>query len=433
MDKDSDVFPDEDYNYAISESNHPEIFNEESPEIFDDDDNQEIIPDVSTGRSMMVLAPGHFEEDIKLITDAAHKKEMERLSLFDGQGEFFYVRNFDDIKQSTITRVAQTDSPLINVDYIFLALPIHENAVKNISKKNGKITNLESGTIVSARWRGCTRGRSEGKFFKNCILIDMYINGVESSLKLSTKDKIQMCGSLSADMALKAAQLLVEKVNEAIDFGLSIRRDPKRFKEECQWLLNNCKGREREYEIILRNTGDTTFCKNIKDNEILFPETFPENFVYLQDLMLRIGHSETISDAKEIIDFFINVSLNKETVPKKSKVLRVGISMINKYYSLGFRVNREKFAQIMGEEGMSSDYANAIHSCAKIKTCSKIHDDEGVIRRRVGPCSVQTILVMRSGIIMHSGPGGDAMADCYYRLMNTIYNRRDDVAATKDE
>ena len=70
--------------------------------------------------------------------------------------------------------------------------------------------------------------------------------------------------------------------------------------------------------------------------------------------------------------------------------------------------------EILRGMNMHADYVNLIKADVDVEIYSNYNNDENVIRKDKELRSKQTFCVRYSGNIMHSGPGGKAMEECYY-------------------
>lgn len=337
--------------------------------------------------------------------------------LFMGE-DVCYIRNFDDIQASTITTVAIMDGFVLDALKIFYTLPC--------ARYTGKKEDTHPpGTISSVRLDGMIRGEP-GRFFKHAVIINVWADTKRVSAKL-TVNKIQMCGSVSMEMGNFAANAIVRHVNETIEFIRRCRADPVTYTRAYRWLIANTMG-NTVYDAnghpckmtVGTKMGEIDLIEEVEDKtlEWLPMEYVPEEYKYfVSNLIARFDDMKTLGATSEFFYYFPTVI--PETISNVLSLKMVGRSMVNCNYDLGFNINRQKLNSLLIENEINADYINVYHPYVRVKMVSEIPDDELVIRRN-GPYSEQDFLIYYSGSVMHSGQGGKAMADCYYRLMSII-------------
>lgn len=347
-----------------------------------------------------------------------------------------YIKKLDDVPVTTITGIAPLNVCIRDSEAIYYLLPVWTSDHKS----------LVPGNISSIRLNGKCRG-AKGGFFKNSATIDIYTGEKQLSTKLSSK-KIQMCGAKSLDMATRGAEYLVNHINECVDFISYIHQNKSLYVEAGNWLLDNCKGQSVQVENCVVQ-GRINMVNLVSDWLISYPDesVVPEEYKYIvSKIIYRLSDINYRCELVPILEYYSslaptdilgNVRVNMSYLEDQSlaedpilpvgtpvSTLKVGRSMVNYNYKLGFKIDRYKLANILKSKGMGVQLVNTVNSYIRVEMSSSIENDEYVIRRK-GSHSKQLFLIYMSGSVMHSGPGGDCMANCYYNFMIEIAQVRD--------
>ena len=334
------------------------------------------------------------------------------------------VRDFETIAPSTMTTVVTFFGSIHNMDCIFYLLP-----VLSVSTPATK-----AGDIKSVRWNNKIRG-TDGKFFKNAAFIEMKIDTKDKLVvpKLS-KEKIQMCGSKTMDIIAEAATHIVKHINESVKFIRDVERDRSTFLEAAKWLTENCRGAPittlSRYQILGKDITE-----QINDNYIVYPslQSVPPQYIYfVNELMRRCDDIKYLSELNILVEYFSN--LKSEWIADKISIRKIGRSMVKYNYNIGFKIDKHKLyvllnmiasnippeLSILTKMNMHAEFANLLRSDVEVEIFSNYDNDDKVIRKNKETRSKQTFCVRDSGNIMHSGPGGDAMKECYFVFMNLV-------------
>lgn len=328
----------------------------------------------------------------------------------------FVIRNFKDIIAFTITNVCFFKGFVINMNNLFWFLPC-----KKYKGTNGR---HPSGSISSLRWRKICRG-APGEFFRNSITVDLWNEMKSVSIKISEK-KLQMCGSKTMEMGEGAAYKIIEIINESVRFIRNCRANPIIFDNAYLWLRANCRGKKVKREV--ESVVDDMVCVNeVSDYEIEWPrvKSAPKKYRYFVENMIeRMDDLWNYSDMIYYYSFF--KTADPLVISEKLIVTKVGRSMVNKNYNLGFPIDRVRTNIELIKAGIVSKFMNVFLSFVSISTKSEIPDDEYVIRR-TGPNSKQKFIIYNGGKIMHTGQGGDAMEERYYTIIAVLIMLKDKI------
>lgn len=324
------------------------------------------------------------------------------------------IKNFNDLDVSTMTLIACMDGEisLLNMFYMLPVCHISIAGYKN------------PGTITSCRYLDMVRGEPGG-FFKNAIMVNVWTKKKNETLKCKImKSKIQITGAKEIGMGREVAEYIVDALNESIKLLNTIKKFDTDFNKSIDWLMSHCYDKKSQ-----KFSPD---CENPDEILIKWPAYIPlKHRDILKPLRNSFDDLNFISEIANKINFVKDLEIPPGT-DTKLYLTDVGKSMVNYTYSLGFSVNRLNLAEILCKFGLQSDFMNTVRTHVSLKMCSKIKDDDDVVRRKGGEYSEQTFLIYLSGNIMHSGQGGIAMEECYYRLIKVIAAVKDIVLTCED-
>ena len=135
----------------------------------------------------------------------------------------------------------------VNIIQAFPLLDITRMKIEESSRRCQKFKIPYPGfpaAILSATYMGFTRGivrSSNKKYFRNSITIDVSTKEKVVNLKLSANG-IQMCGPTSDEMALEAANHLIDNLYRAQDMMDYIISHPKEATDASEWVREHTKG-----------------------------------------------------------------------------------------------------------------------------------------------------------------------------------------------
>ena len=158
------------------------------------------------------------------------------------------VVDFDYLPVTTMTVVIKLQG-MVNILHAFPLLLITRMKIEESNRRRQKFKIPYPGfpgAILSATYGGFTRGivRSVGpKYFRNSITIDVSTKEKNVNLKLSATG-IQMCGPTSDEMALEAANHLINNIYQAQDMIDYIRSHPEASTNTLEWVKEHTKGDE---------------------------------------------------------------------------------------------------------------------------------------------------------------------------------------------
>ena len=325
---------------------------------------------------------------------------------------------FENISPSTMTIVVPLYGTIHNMNAIFYCIP-----VLHPSKPATK-----AGDIKSFRWENKIRGTGGG-FFKNSAFLEIKIDSKNKLMvpKLS-RDTIQMCGCANLEMGREVAQHIVNHVNGVVSFIKDVEKDKQLFLESGAWLVENSKGGALKSISKFYILG-VEIMEEIDDYHVIFPDvsSVPLQYIYfVTEIMRRCDDVKYLSELTILIDYYSKI--NHKWIADKISIAKVGRTMVKYNYHVGFNINREVLyhylnylsqnipegMEILRGMNMHADYVNLIKADVDVEIYSNYNNDENVIRKDKELRSKQTFCVRYSGNIMHSGPGGKAMEECYY-------------------
>ena len=392
---------------------------------------------------------------------------------------------FENLKVTTMTLVI----PLIgSVDLnsafgLFKVTRVNLPQPKRQTQKYKIPYCADPGSIVSLRYKGCTRGiiRSiTSDHFKHSITIDIATKEKNVSVKLSSTG-MQMCGATSITQGEEAANYIIEQLTYIQDRLDYIDQHPELAMMAIEWLKDNTRG-EITYRITAENSESNELSESTEDikdlgamGEIAIDRTNIDNFddtanrdpeVNIKILnqnqkttpdrkpipMPKIEADATIKIPEEIPeevdgelirfllqkcqDFIFHsdfcaeidwITSIKTVITRPLGITRIQKAMVNYNYDLGFSINRIELArQINGLNGFFARYSNSAEHNVTIELPYVVPEEHKNLRRKnKKPC--HTFLIYKSGLVTQSGPGEELMKDAYYRFNETINSIREHI------
>jgi hypothetical protein len=357
---------------------------------------------------------------------------------------------FENLKVTTMTLVI----PLIgSVDLnsafgLFKVTRVNLPQPKRQTQKYKIPYCADPGSIVSLRYKGCTRGiiRSiTSDHFKHSITIDIATKEKNVSVKLSSTG-MQMCGATSVTQGEEAANYIIDQLTYIQDRLDYIDQHPELAMMAIEWLKDNTRG-EITYRIMAESTESTEsnelnestedlgavpdrkpipMPKIEADATIKIPEEIPEEIdgelirFLLQKCQDFIFHSDFCAE----VDWITSI---KTVITRPLGITRIQKAMVNYNYDLGFSINRIELArQINGLNGFFARYSNSAEHNVTIELPYVVPEEHKNLRRKnKKPC--HTFLIYKSGLVTQSGPGEELMKDAYYRFNETINSIREHI------
>lgn len=336
-------------------------------------------------------------------------------NIFFNWEDHFFVKNFDDYLVSTITCVTILKGENKDLKALMYLTPI-VGPYRRAGARPGEIT--------SFRWLNEIRG-DHGGFFKNSPIVNVMVSSKKQPISAKvSKCKIQMCGCKSIEMGIEASNNIIANINSSILFATELSDNLYCFLGASEWLLENCKGEQVISSLEINVDGKLVFEESI-DYVIFWPSEamIPDNYKYLvTQIMMRCDDVYSWNELNKRLEYF--QSLRVGNIGEFTDALMIGKSMVNYNYHLGFKVDRDLLNRNLVNLGITCDYLNTKASCVTIEMFSTVENDSNVIKKIPERWSKQTFKVQLSGNVMHSGPGGEAMRDCYYKFCNVINSIR---------
>lgn len=199
------------------------------------------------------------------------------------------IINFENIKITTMTVVVKINGN-IYIENVFPLLPISKLDIPNNYKNNKKFKipwpgREYAGCIFSCKYVGITRGlikSKKTKSFRNSVGIDICTSAKNVSAKLA-KDKIQMCGPSSEEMAMETAQHIITHLIN--------------IQNELDYISKNITARDEVIKWLIRETKGEKFMINAETQEIIKLE----NEEYIRDGIVHSGNGQIKYNYKETI------------------------------------------------------------------------------------------------------------------------------------
>ena len=397
--------------------------------------------------------------------------------------------NFEYVPVTTMT-VVISFTGRVNILQAFPLLEITRMKIEESNRRRQKFKIPHPGfpgAILSATYGGFTRGivrSTTPKFFRNSITIDISTKKKNVNIKLSATG-IQMCGPTSDDMAMEAANYLIDNLYKAQDMIDYIRFNPEIAEITLDWVKEHTKGesvlvaestdkiidqskivfyqadgvinskdrenREKSDDSDVSNDNNVAPIVGYVEPEVVFNES--ENVweqiqgYYVQRVNSNVipdeyttGFPETID--KNIAKFLVeqapdysrhdiySIHLDwlmtlSEIIQRPVQVCKLQKAMVNYNYDLGFDVDRwELCRRIHGVNGFSARYENTTDHCVTIQLPYKIPQHLGDLIAKKNKLPKHSFLVYKSGLVTQSGPCEELSKDAYMLFNRTILNIR---------
>lgn len=338
------------------------------------------------------------------------------------------IMHFDSLKVTTMTVVIPLTGT-INLDVVFPLLEITRFDLPPPKRQTQKYKIPYcgvSGTILSARYKGITRGiiKSQKKrSFLNAITIDISTSEKNVNLKLS-KNKIHICGVKSIESAREAAQSIITKLYNVQDEMDYMNQYPDSTRSVVEWIKSTFKF--NEVELPPGYLGEEQVM-SIRVHQIKIPENIPE-YIDKRIALFLIKQAPDFVTYEDYCTHMDWVCTIKEVITKPIEILEINKVMVNYNYDLGFAINRWELAQkINSENGFISKYQNTVDHSVTIELPYIVPDGMKIVKRKDKvPC--HTFLVYKSGLVTQSGPNEELMKQAYYLFNETINKIRSHIS-----
>jgi len=333
----------------------------------------------------------------------------------------YHLRRLKDCKVTTMTLVAFLKGSVQNLRNVCYLLPV-------VYPEKGKV--YPPGTITSTRCPGkdgipnLIRG-THGGVFKNSIFVDIWVSNRDKHI--STRlcpSTIQMTGPSSEEMGLEASTHLIDHVIQAMAFLLQVKQKPETFMRAIEWFEMEAKGESlltyKSVECI--SVGDLEFdvYDDTADNYIQWPsETKIESLdgdlkYFAEQIVLRFKDLKFVSELSMRARYICDMT---DLATEDLGVDYVSRSLVNYNYQVRNSIDRHRVVTELIKLGFQATYTNTVRPHIKVIIDSAVTTQPGAVTRRKDNDSSQMFLIHASGTMMHTGPGGPPMEDCYVKLM----------------
>lgn len=323
------------------------------------------------------------------------------------------ILDFDKLKITTMTVLVYYDVLEINLNALFLLLPISRIIIPSdykLCKKQGKIIPPiflnEDGIIISMRFDKKARGiiRSlNTKTFLHAIIMDVGTNLRIISLKL-TRGTIELTGVTSYEMALQYSNVILQKI------------------VTCQNMINKIRENIVPLEDII------TLIEGLDVLPDVLGTIFSDKITSIHEEYYQFIYSSRVFDsvpkfieyANYVLSFVKRSDLSVYTTSNNSilKINRYESIMVNICFNLGFCVKQTKLAEIMNAMPFVCNFNNARDGSAVTILYHYVKDKDNIKQSK--NISKHTIVVYGSGYSKFSGPDLEHMKPVYNTFMHRI-------------
>lgn len=362
---------------------------------------------------------------------------------------------FETRTPSTMTLVI-TFNEQINKDTLFHLLPITYNPNFPIKRRAILYTNIP-GIILNCRYMNMQRGPCFKGSFKNSVICDVSTTVKNISVKISN-NSFQMCGVSSVEDGCDAANIIIKYINEIIRMQVKLIKHQEEVNKILKWLERECKG---DIQYVTGDKHIETIRNRIKSKKVRifesyvisghyvkYPDHIPEEFnqeivsfflQYIEDIKFNgLLYEHYILKLRQIIDlemaidskicyFFksdFGLSLNTTI-----NICSVNVIMANYNYNVGYKINREKLAEIANYLtllGIHARFDIEFVNHASIDILYK--DTENLnIKRNPRKPTHHSLICYRTGSVTQSSGGIRIARDAYNILKYICDNFRDEI------
>lgn len=311
------------------------------------------------------------------------------------------MRDFDQLEVTIMVVIAQLAGN-IDIDSIFPLLEITKVPLVE-SKRRSKRPKIPTcnirGAILSARYRGVSRGIARESYFRNSILVDISNGDKNINIKLS-RNSMHICGSKSIEMARDAVNLLLDKVGQAASFLSS-------FQERKEELIPQITKMTKGHPVFVEGRLRHRMAEATSDDELIrYLLQLAGEFSYHEDFLT---HLDWMSQLDKVME------LPQDNVRGTPQITELTKVMVNYNYELGFPIDRRLFVEaIDGINGFTASYENTLQH--NVTVILPYYDPTRKAKKK----TCHTFIVYRSGFVTQSGPDEVRMKQAYDLFRETI-------------
>lgn len=317
------------------------------------------------------------------------------------------IISFRNLPVTTATIIIPINGEILSYNNIFslfdityMSLP-PKLKVRSREKKKFNIPFCPvPGSILSVRYQGNTRGiitSISSTYFRNSITMDISTQSKNVNIKLSS-GIIQLCGAKSLDIAIEAANHVLEhanKIQSDVDF---MNNNPDLVTKAIKWMDDMTVGKYILREDLI--SAEINLMSVMKDNEIILPwfdvEKVEEGRIINMFYSLATQFNYHSSLMNVIRNYYTNITLVCDNLSIKYNEIRR--EMTNYNYDTGFTINRRALFEAIntlydkGKISFIAQFWNLVHSYVTVF----LPIDSDFARRR-GKKRKSTIMIYRSG------------------------------------
>lgn len=351
-------------------------------------------------------------------------------------------------KISTITQIDKFKGEIYNIDFILLLLPVSfmswtgkESIDKNLMHSTpGSIISLSGfnpkGDYVTRGYKKPEKKKKKKPGFKNNLSCKISIGDKNISLKISS-GTIHITGAKKDSHIKEATYYLLYYLKRIQKYLDLINNNFDMYLNVVSWIKENCIGEAITVETVYFN-NKIKIIDYIDNNQIKIPKIIPSHLdnkltLFLLSFIENDNFIDGFKYYKEYKSFIENIHKIKKIISDDYEKISANPIMINKNYSLGFRINKnnlyEKFSSIKNFE---SFYDNRYSKSVSIylPLSKELSRDQKIKNKKERRTS---FLVYSNGSVTQSSPDINNLNDAYHIFIEKINEMKDDIISLEIE
>lgn len=248
----------------------------------------------------------------------------------------------------------------------------------------------KEGDCISVRWMGCIKGENGGFFNDDTIMVDVFIDGMSKHAKVSTKNKISLCGVKSLEQSQKVSECVISHVLSAQNYLEETRK--RKHRQAMRWLRENSKGKEKSIKqyrkVKTRNGNEIEMFTMVSGYDLVLPKDFPEKYrkeilafyernddIVLSATEGKLLHEDLVARLNAYRDFEI-IAADDYSL----KEIKVGAHIY--YYNLGFVPDRTALAKFLRKKNFKTTYDFQCSACVKVRIENESNQEDETVHRK---------------------------------------------------
>ncbi len=318
------------------------------------------------------------------------------------------LRSFDSHIHITKTSTVSLNTRLLHLGDIWYLMPIKQNDERYIIS-----------SCLNGIYRGEPLGSMTTMLYVRFFCEKTYVCNISTKINNDQMSKINLVGAKANFEEMIAINSLIDSINDINDLIFKISMHKDEFISACKFILDNI-----SKEIVESQSKRCDILGNVcylTDSEvdyvidwssiILETNTFIydifivcQDVIYYNELIYKLHYMSRY----DLLEPYDNITYIEESSP----------SLVLYHYNLNRNINRNFLNKLLSKIGYDSDFNNSCEYVVNVTYHHKSINDKVWNQTRCK--NSQTIKIVKSGTIKHSGPSIIDMEICYKNLINDI-------------